>query len=64
MTLYQPFLDYAIALLQERLDLQPYPIPEGFEFKTAITGKGQRQEEVNCGKLERRTCKGEMRYKF
>jgi phycoerythrobilin:ferredoxin oxidoreductase len=46
MTLYQPFLDYAIALLQESLDLQSYPIPEGFESKRAITGKGKRQEEV------------------
>jgi phycoerythrobilin:ferredoxin oxidoreductase len=46
MSLYQPFLDYAIALLQERLDLEPYPIPEGFERKEAITGKGKRQELV------------------
>ncbi|NES82095.1 MAG: phycoerythrobilin:ferredoxin oxidoreductase, partial [Moorea sp. SIO2B7] len=46
MTLYQPFLDYAIALLEERLDLKPYPIPEGFESKKGITGKGKRQEEV------------------
>ncbi|MEX0271299.1 phycoerythrobilin:ferredoxin oxidoreductase [Leptolyngbyaceae cyanobacterium UHCC 1019] len=46
MTLYQPFLDYAIALLQERLDLQPYPIPAGFESKSAIVGKGKHQDEV------------------
>ncbi len=46
MTLYQPFLDHAIATLESRLDLQPYPIPEGFERKSAITGKGQHQEEV------------------
>lgn len=46
MTLYQPFLDYAIAQLQERLPLEPYPIPAGFERKEAITGKGQRQETV------------------
>ncbi|MGB7444370.1 MAG: phycoerythrobilin:ferredoxin oxidoreductase [Coleofasciculaceae cyanobacterium] len=46
MTLYQPFLDYAIALLKEQLDLQPYPIPVGFESKLALTGKGKRQEEV------------------
>jgi phycoerythrobilin:ferredoxin oxidoreductase len=46
MTLYQPFLDHAIATLKSRLDLQPYPIPEGFERKSAITGKGQNQEEV------------------
>jgi phycoerythrobilin:ferredoxin oxidoreductase len=29
MTLYQPFLDYAIALLTEKLALTPYPIPSG-----------------------------------
>ena len=46
MTLYQPFLDYAIALLQKRLDLQPYPIPQGFEHKEGLMGKGKRQEEV------------------
>ncbi|MEB3178241.1 MAG: phycoerythrobilin:ferredoxin oxidoreductase [Nostocaceae cyanobacterium] len=46
MSLYQPFLDYAIALLQERLDLQPYPIPVGFESKSAIMGKGKNQYEV------------------
>lgn len=46
MTLYQPFLDYAIAYLQERLDIQPYPIPTGFERKEAITGKGKHQEVV------------------
>lgn len=46
MTLYQPFLDYAIALLQERLDLCPYPIPTGFESKSAIVGKGKHQDEV------------------
>lgn len=46
MTLYQPFLDYAIALLTERLDLSPYPIPEGFERKEEVTGKGKKQETV------------------
>ncbi len=46
MSLYQPFLDYAIAHLQERLDLEPYPIPEGFERKEITTGKGKRQEQV------------------
>jgi phycoerythrobilin:ferredoxin oxidoreductase len=46
MTLYQPFLEAAIALLQERLDLQAYPIPEGFESKSAIVGKGKHQNEV------------------
>lgn len=46
MTLYQPFLDFAIALMQERLDLQPYPIPAGFESKSAMVGKGKNQYEV------------------
>lgn len=46
MTLYQPFLDYAIATLQELLELQPYPIPTGFERKEATTGKGKHAEQV------------------
>lgn len=46
MTLYQPFLDYAIACLQEHLDLQPYPIPAGFESKSTIVGKGKHQETI------------------
>ncbi|NEO93084.1 MAG: phycoerythrobilin:ferredoxin oxidoreductase [Moorea sp. SIO3G5] len=46
MTLYQPFLDYAIAYLKERLDLQPYPIPPGFERKFATVGKGKKQQDV------------------
>jgi len=47
MTLYQPFLDHAIAYLKERLpDLHSYPIPEGFESKSAIVGKGNHQNEV------------------
>lgn len=46
MTLYQPFLDYAIAYLESHLELQPYPIPLGFERKSAITGKGKNEQEV------------------
>jgi phycoerythrobilin:ferredoxin oxidoreductase len=46
MTLYQPFLDYAIATLKQRLDLAPSPIPEGFESKEGIMGKGKKQETV------------------
>jgi phycoerythrobilin:ferredoxin oxidoreductase len=46
MTLYQPFLETAIALLESHLDLQPYPIPAGFETKSAIVGKGKHQETV------------------
>jgi phycoerythrobilin:ferredoxin oxidoreductase len=46
MTLYQPFLDRAIAILESRLDLQPYPIPAGFERKSAIVGKGKNEHEI------------------
>jgi phycoerythrobilin:ferredoxin oxidoreductase len=46
MTLYQPFLDYAIPTLKARLDLADYPIPEGFESKCAVSGKGKHKEEV------------------
>jgi phycoerythrobilin:ferredoxin oxidoreductase len=46
MTLYQPFLDHAIAYLNQHLDLEPYPIPEGFEAKAAVTGKGKHEETV------------------
>ena len=46
MSLYQPFLDYAIALLKKRLALQPYPIPEGMKRKEGTMGKGKRQEGV------------------
>jgi phycoerythrobilin:ferredoxin oxidoreductase len=46
MTLYQPFLDYAIATLESRLDLASYPIPEGFESQECLSGKGKRQETV------------------
>ncbi|MCU0546050.1 MAG: phycoerythrobilin:ferredoxin oxidoreductase [Oscillatoriaceae cyanobacterium Prado104] len=46
MTLYQPFLDCAIPALKARLDLEPYPIPAGFERKEAITGKGKKEQLV------------------
>ena len=46
MTLYDPFLAYAIDYLRSTLDLQDYPIPAGFESKQAIVGKGKNQEEV------------------
>ncbi|MGK7940585.1 MAG: phycoerythrobilin:ferredoxin oxidoreductase [Crocosphaera sp.] len=46
MTLYQPFLDHALTLMQEQLSLEPYPIPKGFERKEETTGKGKRQENV------------------
>ncbi|MEO0540106.1 MAG: phycoerythrobilin:ferredoxin oxidoreductase [Cyanobacteria bacterium P01_A01_bin.105] len=46
MALYQPFLECAIATLQARLDLSPYPIPAGFETRSATTGKGKREVTV------------------
>ena len=46
MTLYQPFIDHAIATLKSRLNLTTYPIPEGFEQKTGVMGKGKKQELV------------------
>lgn len=45
-TIYEPFLAKAIALLEQHLDLSPYPIPAGFEAKSAVTGKGKRQATV------------------
>ncbi len=46
MTLYQPFLERAIATLKTNLDLEPYPIPQGFERKEGVMGKGKKQEPV------------------
>ncbi len=46
MTLYEPFLDYAIKYLKSRLDLSDYPIPAGFDRQSAIAGKGDKQAEV------------------
>lgn len=46
MSLYQPFLDYATNLLTEKLPLEPYPIPVGFERNECTTGKGKRAQTV------------------
>ncbi|ERN41953.1 ferredoxin-dependent bilin reductase [Rubidibacter lacunae KORDI 51-2] len=46
MTLYQPFLEYAIDELNRSLDLGPYPIPAGFEHKSAMTGSAKKAQEV------------------
>ena len=46
MTLYQPFIEQAIAILQAKLNLEPYPIPSGFESKKGVMGKGKKQEPV------------------
>ena len=46
MTLYQPFIDRAISTLQSKLDLSPYPIPDGFKQKEGVMGKGKKQEPV------------------
>lgn len=41
--IYKPFWDYAAGVLESRLpDLQPYPIPEGYERKEEMVGKGKR----------------------
>ncbi|MEO0949433.1 MAG: phycoerythrobilin:ferredoxin oxidoreductase, partial [Cyanobacteria bacterium J06641_5] len=47
-TIYQPFLDRAIADLQAALgaDLHPYPIPAGFEQKVGVTGSKKDPQEV------------------
>ena len=45
-TIYEPFLAKAQEMLESRLDIQPYPIPSGFEQKSAVTGKGKRQATV------------------
>lgn len=45
-TIYEPFLARAIALLTNELNISPYPIPAGFEQKSALTGKGKRQATV------------------
>ncbi|MEM6403915.1 MAG: phycoerythrobilin:ferredoxin oxidoreductase [Cyanobacteria bacterium P01_D01_bin.116] len=46
MTLYQPFLDYAISYMESRLNLEDYPIPSGFKSKSTKMGKGKNQYEV------------------
>ncbi len=56
-TLYQPFLDYAIAYMRSRLELQPYPIPEGFESKVVSVGKGKNQEEIRTTSYAFQTSK-------
>jgi phycoerythrobilin:ferredoxin oxidoreductase len=46
--IYRPFWDYATKVMVERLgsDLKPYAIPDGYEHKSAITGKGKRAAVV------------------
>lgn len=46
MTIYQPFLDHAIATLEKHLDISAYPIPEGFDRKVGTTGPKNRPQEV------------------
>ncbi|MEP6498135.1 hypothetical protein [Microcoleus vaginatus] len=43
--LAQPFLDAAIAKIKNWLDLQYYPIPQGFELKEATVGQGKKQTQ-------------------
>lgn len=40
--IYTPFWNYATTVLESRLDLKPYPIPEGYKQKEAMVGKGKR----------------------
>lgn len=56
-TIYEPFLQKAIALLQNELDLSPYPIPAGFESKSAVTGKGKREATVTTSSYGARAPK-------
>lgn len=45
--LYSSFWSYATEVLETRIpDLAPYPIPDGFLHKEAVTGKGKRQALV------------------
>eukprot|EP00186_Timspurckia_oligopyrenoides_P002898 CAMPEP_0182447162 /NCGR_PEP_ID=MMETSP1172-20130603/12276_1 /TAXON_ID=708627 /ORGANISM="Timspurckia oligopyrenoides, Strain CCMP3278" /LENGTH=271 /DNA_ID=CAMNT_0024643495 /DNA_START=262 /DNA_END=1077 /DNA_ORIENTATION=+ len=45
--IYSKFWEYADSVMKERLDdLISYPIPEGFECKEEITGKGKRAQWV------------------
>jgi phycoerythrobilin:ferredoxin oxidoreductase len=45
ITLYQAFLDAAIAKIKNQLDLQYYQIPQGFELKEATVCKGKKQTQ-------------------
>lgn len=45
--IYTPFWTYANEVLQTRIPtLKPYPIPDGYLHKEAMTGKGKRQALV------------------
>jgi len=45
--IYSKFWAHADAVMQQRLpDLAPYPIPNGFEVKEEVTGKGKRAQWV------------------
>ena len=57
MTLYQPFLDYAIDYMKSRSQLDSYPIPSGFESKEAVTGKGKNQVTVTTTSYGFQTAK-------
>ena len=46
MTIYQKFLDHAIATLNDNLELSDYPIPEGFERKEGVTGSKSKPQTV------------------
>jgi phycoerythrobilin:ferredoxin oxidoreductase len=46
MTLYQPFLETALEKLHQAFKLDLYPIPEGFDVKEAMVGKGKNESKV------------------
>lgn len=56
--IYTPFWDYATKVLKDRLpDLEPYPIPFGFEHKEGTVGKGSRAGIVSTHSYAYRTPK-------
>ncbi|MFN3362287.1 MAG: phycoerythrobilin:ferredoxin oxidoreductase [Pseudanabaenaceae cyanobacterium] len=46
MSLYKPFLDYALDFLQTKFACTAYPIPPGCGEKSALVGKGAHQHTV------------------
>ncbi len=57
MSLYQPFLDYALQTLQGSLDCEPYPIPPEFHCKIGSVGQGKHQNEVKTTSYALQTAK-------
>lgn len=56
--IYTPFWEHATAVLKERLpDLESYTIPDGFEHKEAMVGKGARANLVTTDSYAYKTSK-------